>query len=41
MIEVQSGSYLGEDDVAEMVLFVNGLMTWNSNRLRYLISTGS
>lgn len=39
--EVQDWLSLTQNEIAEMVLFVNELMSWNSTRSGYLISTGS
>lgn len=39
--EVKDWLSLTQNEIAEMVLFVNELMSWNSTRSGYLISTGS
>ena len=39
--EVKDWLSLTQNEITEMVLFVNGLMTWNNTRSGYLISTGS
>lgn len=39
--EVKDWLSLTQNEIAETVLFVNGLMDWNSTRSGYLVSTGS